>query len=69
VDWAFRFANVHKVEIATAGFNDRAAHLYEKLGFTFEGRKREVLYVDRKYHDEIHFGMLESEWKKLRARE
>ncbi|KAL6885435.1 acyl-CoA N-acyltransferase [Trichoderma evansii] len=67
VDWAFKFANVHKVEIATSSFNERAIHLYQKLGFKLEGRKREVFYVNRKYHDLLQFGMLESEWKELRG--
>ncbi|KIM96917.1 hypothetical protein OIDMADRAFT_32812 [Oidiodendron maius Zn] len=69
VDWAFKFANVHKVEISTASYNERASHLYQKIGFSLEGRKREVIYVNRKYYDEIEFGMLESEWKKLRGLE
>ena len=69
VDWAFKFANVHKVEISTSSYNERASHLYQKLGFSLEGRKREVIYVNRKYYDEIEFGMLESEWKRLRGLE
>jgi RimJ/RimL family protein N-acetyltransferase len=69
VDWAFKFANVHKVEIQTASYNERAGHLYEKLGFSLEGRKREVIFVNRKYYDLIEFGMLEGEWKRLRGLE
>jgi len=69
VDWAFKFANVHKVEIRTSSYNERARHLYQKLGFSLEGKKREVIYIDRKYYDMIEFGMLESEWKRLRGLE
>jgi len=65
VNWAFKFANVHKVEIQALSYNERARHLYQKLGFNLEGKKREVVYFDRKYHDVIEFGMLESKWKKL----
>ncbi|KAH8898302.1 acyl-CoA N-acyltransferase [Thozetella sp. PMI_491] len=67
VDWAFKFANMHKVEIGTVSYNERAAHLYEKLGFVPEGRRREVVYMNRKYWDMQDFGMLEREWKKLRG--
>ncbi|KAH8885824.1 acyl-CoA N-acyltransferase [Thozetella sp. PMI_491] len=67
VDWAFKFANVHRVEITTTSYNERAAHLYQKLGFKPEGRKREVVYMNRKYYDAIEFGMLEREWKELRG--
>ena len=69
VDWAFKFANVHKVVIETSSYNERALHLYPKLGFSFEGKQREVFYINRKYYDLIGFGMLESEWKKLRGLE
>jgi len=69
VDWAFKFANVHKVEIQASSYNERARHLYQKLGFSLEGKKREVIYIDRKYYDVIEFGMLESEWKRLRGLE
>jgi RimJ/RimL family protein N-acetyltransferase len=69
VDWAFKFANVHKVEISTSSYNERALHLYQKLGFRLEGRKREVIYVNRKYYDLVELGMLESDWKILRGLE
>ena len=58
---------MHKVEICTISFNERAIHLYQKLGFTDEGRKREVVFVDRKYYDVVEFGILASEWEKLRG--
>jgi RimJ/RimL family protein N-acetyltransferase len=57
------------VEISASSFNERAIYLYQKLGFNLEGRKREVIYVNRKYHDLVQFGMLESEWKESRGLE
>lgn len=60
---------MHKVEIQASSYNERAGHLYQKLGFSLEGKKREVIYINRKYYDVIEFGMLESEWKKLRGLE
>ncbi|KAH8650041.1 acyl-CoA N-acyltransferase [Xylariales sp. PMI_506] len=69
VDWAFKFANVHKVEITTASYNERAFHLYKKLGFKEEGRRREVIYVNRKYYDLLQLGMVESDWKALKGLE
>lgn len=39
--------------------------LYErKLGFVFEGRKRELLWYNGGWHDLLSFSMLEREWKK-----
>ncbi len=67
LDWAFRFANLHRVSIGTVGFNERAQHLYKKLGFVEEGRQREAHWHDRKWYDLISYGMLEQEWEQLRG--
>jgi len=68
VDWGFRFANLHRIELSSFSFNTGAAKLYERLGFVYEGRKREAHYLDRKWHDIISFSMLESDWLLLRAK-
>ncbi|KAH9909946.1 acyl-CoA N-acyltransferase [Xylariomycetidae sp. FL2044] len=67
VDWAFRWAGVHSVAIGTLAYNDRAAALYQKLGFRLEGRSREVVYMNRRWWDLLSLGMLESEWEALRG--
>ncbi|KAJ4253327.1 hypothetical protein NW762_010482 [Fusarium torreyae] len=66
LDWAFRFGGYHRVSIGTVSYNHRAQHLYKKLGFVEEGRQREALLFDRKFHDMIDYGMLEHEWEALR---
>ncbi|KAF7550428.1 hypothetical protein G7046_g8020 [Stylonectria norvegica] len=67
VDWAFRFGGYHRVAMNTVSFNERACHLYRRLGFVEEGRIREAHWHDRKWYDTINFGMLESEWEALRG--
>lgn len=67
MDWAFNFANIHKLEIGTSAFNERAAHLYQRLGFKIEGRRRDFFFVNRKWYDLIEMGMLESEYEELRG--
>jgi RimJ/RimL family protein N-acetyltransferase len=37
--------------------------LYERLGFVYEGRKREVLWYDGEYHDMFLGAMLRREWQ------
>jgi RimJ/RimL family protein N-acetyltransferase len=69
LDWAFRHGGLHRVGIQTFGFNERAQHLYKKLGFVEEGRSREAVWHDRKWHDMVDLGMLESEWMALRGLE
>lgn len=67
VDWAFRFGGYHRVNIGTVGYNERAQHLYRRLGFIEEGRSRESHWHDRKWYDGISYGMLEHEWAALRG--
>lgn len=67
LDWAFTFADMHRVDICTLSFNERAAALYERIGFKREGVTREVVFRNRQYWDMINFGILESEWKQLRG--
>lgn len=43
-------------------FNEASVRLHEKLGFLQEGRLRNMVYMDGKYHDEIHFGMTRDEF-------
>jgi len=67
VDWGFRYANLHRISIGCFSYNMRAAKLYEKLGFVPEGRGRECAWFNGEWHDDLSFGMLESEWKALRG--
>ncbi|KAH7001259.1 acyl-CoA N-acyltransferase [Ilyonectria destructans] len=67
LDWAFRFGGYHRVSLNTVSFNERAQHLYKRLGFTEEGRSRESHWHDRKWYDSVNFGMLEAEWAALRG--
>ena len=66
MDWAFRYADMHRVSIAAVEFNARALALYRRLGFVEEGRKREICYFDCKWWDIIQLSLLNSEWKVLR---
>lgn len=36
--------------------------MYERAGFREEGRRREVVFLDGAWHDEIVMGLLRSEW-------
>lgn len=67
LDWGFRHGGYHRIGLTAFSYNTRALKLYRSLGFVEEGRVRESLYHDRKRYDEIMFGMLSSEWEKLRG--
>ncbi|KAF1824738.1 acyl-CoA N-acyltransferase [Dissoconium aciculare CBS 342.82] len=68
LDWAFRRANMHRVAIAAFSWNEGASRLYQKLGFTIEGRKREMFWHDGAYRDLIEMSILKHEWDALNAR-
>ncbi|GAB7354686.1 hypothetical protein MBLNU459_g5106t1 [Dothideomycetes sp. NU459] len=69
LDWAFGSARLHRVELMVLGWNERVKALYERLGFKEEGRKRENLWRDGRWWDEIYMGLLEDEWREAREGE
>lgn len=66
LDWAFRRANLHSVNLASVEFNKRAHKCYEKCGFKFQGRMRQCFWHERKWHDLFFFDILEDEWEQSR---
>lgn len=67
LDWAFNYANMHRVGLSVYGWNSPALEMYLKVGFREEGRKRESLFLRGKYWDEIFMSVLVQEWKLLRG--
>jgi RimJ/RimL family protein N-acetyltransferase len=62
IQYGFETLRLHRIELAVFAFNSRALHVYEKLGFRQEGRRREVLYWDGSYYDSIDMSILEDEY-------
>jgi RimJ/RimL family protein N-acetyltransferase len=56
--YAFETVGLHRVSLEVYSFNPRAQHVYEKCGFRVEGRQREALRWDGKWHDAIVMGIL-----------
>jgi ribosomal protein S18 acetylase RimI-like enzyme len=63
LNWGFQIANLHRITIEAFSYNDGAVRLYERLGFTLEGRKRKAVWFDGAWHDDITFGILEDDWR------
>lgn len=59
---AFEDLNLNRVGMGTWEFNERARRCAEALGFCHEGRKRQVIYRDGRYWDEIIMSILASEY-------
>lgn len=70
LDWAFRRAGMHKVDIGAFEWNYGARKLYERIGFKPEGVIRELFWHDGRFWDDHKFGMIDREWEEIKkARE
>jgi RimJ/RimL family protein N-acetyltransferase len=63
LDYAFGALNFHRVAVGVVGFNERAIHFYEKIGFKTEGIQRDGYFCDHVYHDFIMMSILEAEYR------
>lgn len=61
LDHAFYNMNLHRVELTVLESNTRAIHLYEKCGFSLEGKKREALYKNGRFVDVRMYSKLKAE--------
>lgn len=64
---AFERLGLHRVALSVFEFNPRAIRAYEKAGFTIEGHAREAVWRDGRFWDEVHMGVLASEWQARRT--
>jgi RimJ/RimL family protein N-acetyltransferase len=51
-DWAAAHG-LHRLELTVMAHNTRAIRLYERMGFTVEGRRSECLLIDDQFVDEL----------------
>lgn len=49
---------IHRLELTVMCHNERAVHLYQKMGFEIEGVKRDSLRVDGRYVDEYYMARI-----------
>ena len=62
LDYGFKTVNLNRIELYTYAFNVRALKSYKKVGFIEEGRKRQFIWSNGRYHDAIMMGILAEEW-------
>src|SRR6266566_1339115 len=55
---AFATLNLHKVCLSCYATNERGLRLYARAGFTVEGRRREQVFIDGRWVDEILLGFV-----------
>lgn len=62
VDYGIRELNLHRISLEVYDFNPRARHVYEKVGFVYEGTGRDALRFDEEWID-VHFmAVLSPDW-------
>lgn len=59
--FGFDMMNLHRIQLEVYEGNDRARHVYEKVGFQVEVRKRQAVYKHGRYLDVYLMGLLEGE--------
>jgi len=62
IDYGFEQLNLHRISSFAFSFNERSIRLHKRVGFKEEGRQREAVFKNGKYHDHVVFGILREEW-------
>jgi len=51
IDYAFNILNLKKIILEVVDFNEKAISLYKKIGFIEEGRLKQNVFLNGKWHD------------------
>jgi RimJ/RimL family protein N-acetyltransferase len=66
IRYGFEQLNLHRISSGAWSFNERSIKMHLKLGFKEEGRRREAVFKNGAYCDEVMFGLLREEWRNRR---
>lgn len=58
LSYGFRELGLNRIELHVWAFNTRGIRAYEKAGFVLEGRRREAVFHDGRFHDELIMSVL-----------
>ena len=60
--YGFGELRLHRIYAIIFEYNESSIRLFEKNGFTLEGKYREARFLDGKFHDELIYGVLDYEY-------
>lgn len=63
--YAFMELSLHRLWTELSEHNPQKIHLFEKAGFLREVQRKEALFFDGKYFDQLDYAILKPEWKKI----
>lgn len=66
LDYAFDVVRLDKVHLGVYDFNERGIRAYERVGFRYEGRLRQMIHYEGRYWDEWPMRILRNEWERYR---
>lgn len=64
MDYAFLKMNVRKLFLVVDQVNEKAIHVYEKMGFKQEAKLEKEYFVDGEYHDALMMRVFQDEYMK-----
>lgn len=62
--YGFEVVRLDKIGLGVYDFNEAGLRSYERAGFRYEGRLRQMIYYDGRYWDEWPMRILRSEWER-----
>lgn len=68
VDYGFKKLKLHRIYLRYLAYNIRGLKSYLKAGFKSEGRKRQHIFRDGFWHDEVLMGILREEYLKNKSK-
>ncbi|MBC1978415.1 spermidine N1-acetyltransferase [Listeria marthii] len=63
--YAFHVLNLHKLYLVVDKVNEKAIHIYEKVGFIREGELIDEFFVDGAYHDAIRMCIFQRQYQEM----
>lgn len=61
--FCFRELGLHRLGLVVLDTNERAVHVYQRLGFVIEGCERETVWSGGRWRNMLHMGVLHHEWR------
>lgn len=62
IRYTFYILNLHKLYLLVDKKNEKAIHIYEKVGFQIEGELKEEFFINGSYHDAIRMCIFQQDF-------
>lgn len=62
VEYGFNQLNLHKLFLYVDTLNEKAIHIYQKVGFQIEGELKEHFFVNGSYHNVLFMSMFQEDF-------